>query len=146
LDSFSAPAPAGPYAAPLSVFNGLSANGTWSLYAVDDGPGDQGNLATGWSLTLTTAAATTGASSIFAIPRTVSTAPKIAITLGDARLLTIVISGEAGRLYSLQSSSNLVDWTTVGVWEKSAGNIVVSNVVAGGTNCFYRAVSIPKSP
>jgi len=54
LDSFPAPAPAGPYAnadgaaATLaSTFNGLSGssvNGTWNLYVVDDGLGDAGFL------------------------------------------------------------------------------------------------------
>ncbi|HXJ72237.1 MAG TPA: proprotein convertase P-domain-containing protein, partial [Candidatus Dormibacteraeota bacterium] len=51
LDTFSAPAPPGPYTAPLNVFIGQPANGVWSLYVVDDGPGDKGSIAS-WSLTI----------------------------------------------------------------------------------------------
>ncbi len=63
-DNFPAPAPTGPYntAAPegfatfASVFNGSDANGTWSLYVVDDiGNGGQiANIAGGWDLEITT--------------------------------------------------------------------------------------------
>ena len=58
-DSFPAPAPAGPYSIPpastfASVFNGASPNGTWSLYAVDDGAAQAGSVNAGWSLTITT--------------------------------------------------------------------------------------------
>ncbi len=42
--TFAAPAPAGPYAATLSAFDGTVANGTWRLYAFDDGGGDGGSL------------------------------------------------------------------------------------------------------
>jgi extracellular elastinolytic metalloproteinase len=53
-DTFPAPAPAGPYGATLSVFNGSNPNGTWKLYALDDAAIDDGTIAGGWSLTITT--------------------------------------------------------------------------------------------
>ncbi len=53
-DTFAAPAPAGPYVTTLAAFNGQNANGAWALYFLDDGPGDSGSLAGGWSLTITT--------------------------------------------------------------------------------------------
>ena len=55
-DVLPAPAPAGPYAAPLSVFNGTNPNGTWNLYVSDDLGGDVGSLA---SYTLIVATTTT---------------------------------------------------------------------------------------
>lgn len=54
LDVFNAPAPGGPYPTNLAVFNGTSPDGLWSLYIADDNQLDSGNIAGGWSITLTT--------------------------------------------------------------------------------------------
>lgn len=61
--SFPAPAPAGPYQASLSVFNGTNPNGTWSLYVIDDYTGAtalESSIVGGWSLDITTAHNFTG--------------------------------------------------------------------------------------
>lgn len=44
------PAPAGPYGAELSAFNGIQPEGVWALFIFDDTPGDAGRLAGGWTL------------------------------------------------------------------------------------------------
>jgi subtilisin-like proprotein convertase family protein len=53
--AFPAPAPAAPYASPLAALTGQAANGTWSLYVMDGWRHDQGSIAGGWTLTVTTA-------------------------------------------------------------------------------------------
>ncbi|PYJ08279.1 MAG: hypothetical protein DMF06_13305, partial [Verrucomicrobia bacterium] len=56
-DTWPAPAPAPSGGSALSVFNGTSANGTWSLYVVDDAAQDVGSIAGGWQLIISTTAA-----------------------------------------------------------------------------------------
>ena len=53
-DTFPAPAPAAPYGAALSDFNGTTPNGTWRLLVVDDAGGDLGSIGGGWSLSFQT--------------------------------------------------------------------------------------------
>ena len=48
------PAPAGPYGGDLSAFRGASPNGLWQLYVYDNVDSDEGAIAGGWNLQLTT--------------------------------------------------------------------------------------------
>ena len=55
VDPFvGATAPAAPYGTILSTFNGTSPNGAWQLFVVDDAALDQGAMAGGWELIITT--------------------------------------------------------------------------------------------
>jgi subtilisin-like proprotein convertase family protein len=49
-DAFPAPAPAGPFATELSIFDRTYSEGTWKLFVVDDTPDDGGSIS-GWRLT-----------------------------------------------------------------------------------------------
>ncbi|WP_345578918.1 beta strand repeat-containing protein [Tessaracoccus lubricantis] len=55
-DTFPAPAPSpGGATTFAAAFTGLAPNGTWRLYVTDNATGDDGIIAGGWSLTITTA-------------------------------------------------------------------------------------------
>ncbi len=56
--AFPPPAPTPSAATTLATFNGSPANGTWSLWVVDDASGDSGTIAGGWCLTVTAPATT----------------------------------------------------------------------------------------
>jgi len=51
-DNFPGQSP--PYPTGLAVFRGISPNGLWSLYVVDDGAGDNLRITGGWRLSVTT--------------------------------------------------------------------------------------------
>ncbi|HWY77830.1 MAG TPA: proprotein convertase P-domain-containing protein [Verrucomicrobiae bacterium] len=46
--------PPGPYNSQLAIYNGASANGSWTLYVYDSSPGDAGSIIGGWSLSVST--------------------------------------------------------------------------------------------
>jgi len=56
LDIFPPPAPSPlPSGSKLGVFNGTNPNGTWRLFVMDQGVGDTGTIAGGWSMVITAA-------------------------------------------------------------------------------------------
>nr|WP_228024126.1 cadherin domain-containing protein [Synechocystis salina] len=53
-DTFSEPAPDGPYVASFNDFIATNPNGTWSLYIVDDNGSSAGSLSGGWTIKILT--------------------------------------------------------------------------------------------
>src|SRR5437660_10518899 len=99
-DTFAAPAPAGPYNALLSAFNGAGPNGPWVLYVVDDEPGDHGAVAGGWSLAINTGAPNTPPTISAVADQTTpanTPTPPIGFTVGDVETpaANLVVSGRS---------------------------------------------------
>jgi subtilisin-like proprotein convertase family protein len=144
--SFPLPAPAGAYATTLSAFNGQSANGTWSLYVIDDGPNDQGSFAGGWSLALTTVSTAGAAPTISAIPNQTTTAntvtPAVAFTFNDTDTLagSLTLSGGSSNP-TLVPTNNIVfggsgsnRTVTVSPAANQAGTATITVSVSDGTS------------
>ena len=127
-DPFPPGAPAGPYPASLSVFNGITPNGTWSLYVADDAANDSGTIANGWSVTLYTAESSPGLLSTRFSPRASGTgdsswaAPASAsrasawiesMTVWPDGQVHLIIRGQPGQGYTVQASSTPGDWQDI---------------------------------
>lgn len=84
--AFPAPAPVVSSATALSTFDGISANGQWSLWAVDDASGDTGSITGGWCVTITSQVPTT---------TTVATAPNPS-TFGQTVTFTATVATAGG--------------------------------------------------
>ena len=120
-DNFPSPAPLGPWGTNFSVFQGLGANGAWSLYVFDDGPGDKGSVAGGWSLSITTVPGSEAGPTISdildqttlantptaALPFTVADAPTGAVAEVDALAGNLTLSGNSSNL-ALVPTNNIV--------------------------------------
>ncbi|MEP6662022.1 MAG: reprolysin-like metallopeptidase [Verrucomicrobiota bacterium] len=136
-DSFPFPAPAAPWGASFTVFNGISPNGTWSLYITDDSTGDSGSLDGGWQLNVTTSSP---------ICCTSDTPSFIQSVTRSGSSVTLVWTAIPGRTYQLQytTSLNPISWMPV------AGNIMAVNTTATKTDPgattderYYRIVLLP---
>ena len=136
-DNFPSPAPAGPYGATLATLNGTGVNGSWSLYVFDDGAGDLGSVAGGWSLTITTAPTTGGRAANNILVPTVTS-----VAFLDADHLRITGAGGADVTYTVQASSDLVNWQEIGTTtaDGSGAFEFVDAEAANFTARFYRVV------
>jgi subtilisin-like proprotein convertase family protein len=132
--SFPAPAPTPAYGGAMAALKSSTPNGSWSLYVLDDSPGDAGNIAQGWSLTLTT---------ITSVAPLVNTAPARlsgAVANGQFHL---TVTAQPGALYELQASTDLSSWVPVLVTNASLldGTIEFSDTnFPGLSRRFYRAL------
>lgn len=113
--SFEAPAPPGPYAAGLAVFNGANPNGVWHLYVDDDSNPDTGAIDGGWSLRLT-------------ITPPTLTAPQVKGAPEVGRKLT----GASGAI----TSGGAAYWQ----WQRCNAGGAACTAIAGATGSTYTPV------
>jgi hypothetical protein len=106
------------------------------LYVFDDGPGDQGSIAGGWSVTISTATAS------LAGMVSVETPPRITSMTFNQDGIHLTVKGEVGRRYALEASGDLANWDTVAVQDNTTGSIVFSEPSATNSIRFYRAMSM----
>lgn len=142
-----APAPAGPYAASLAVFQGQAPNGTWSLYLTDDQALDQGQIAQGWILTLVSAPAGAPQAVATAAPlRSGGAAPFWLEVVGrwPDGTVQLRLHGRAGERYLIQASSDQAHWHDL-PGEVMTGDILDLKVGLSATHRFYRAKLESKS-
>jgi uncharacterized delta-60 repeat protein/uncharacterized repeat protein (TIGR01451 family) len=126
----AASTPPPPYGVGLSAFNGNNPNGNWSLYVIDDTPGNFGAISNGWVLNLATAGVVPAAADV-GLAMTASTATVVATSnltytlmltnYGPSTATSIVVTDAlpAGMAYvssspsvgSVSSSAGFVTWT-----------------------------------
>jgi subtilisin-like proprotein convertase family protein len=79
-DTFPAPAPAPSGNTTLGAFNGISPNGTWSLYLTDDACADAGSISGGWNLDITAANLAATSTSVISAPNPSTTGQSVTFT------------------------------------------------------------------
>jgi uncharacterized repeat protein (TIGR01451 family) len=105
-------APTGPT---MSALNGSTANGTWSLYILDDNGGDAGSIG-GWSLTLT-----------------------VANTVNPSAALSLSMTGSQSSVFT----GNVIDYvvTVVNAGPAAANNLVIADTLPPGVALVSSSIS-----
>lgn len=142
-DSFPSPAPAAPYSNPAptgaatfaSVFNGLSPNGTWNLYVVDDALGNTpaggtSSFSGGWSLDITTSAAAA------ATTTTISSSQNPSLRTQSVNFTATVTSGGSA------VTTGTVSFTQNGTAIAGCTNVAVNG--SGQAICTAAANTLPE--
>jgi len=138
--------------------NGQAPNGPWSLFVYDDGTNDLGNIAGGWSLSLTTVSVAAQPPVISAVGnQTVSedtTTGAIAFTVGDPDTATglLVVSGSSSNLALLPTNSIVFGGSgsnrtvTLTPVANASGSATVTLTVSDGTNTASRNFVLMVTP
>jgi uncharacterized repeat protein (TIGR01451 family) len=148
--AFTNPAPIGPYATTLSVFNGPTPNGAWSLFANDDSDGDFGNIAGGWTLSVTTVSPVNQVADLSV--SSVSTAATVLVGSLLTNTFALTNNGPNGVATAaftntIPGNATLVSATVSQGSIITNGNTLLFNVGAlpAGSNAIVRIVLIPTS-
>ena len=129
-NTFSAPAPSGPYSNALSAFNGTNPNGTWSLFVEDEAEQDAGEISSGWSLTVQTEGTT------------VPTRPLITGSIvRSTGVFQVSIPTVNGANYAVEFTDSLANsnWIVLSTITGDGTLKTVSDPMAGHAQRFYRA-------
>ena len=113
---FPSPAPAGPYAASLSAFDGTNPNGTWDLYVVDDSGRDVGQISGGWDLIITTSAPAD------------TTAPRVKSTVPQSGATGVSPSANVKATFSESMNSYTINGTTFELFKKGSTTKLAATV------------------
>jgi len=117
----------------LAVFNGSNPNGIWSLYVYDDTQGNDGVITSGWSLCLTAVSPVNTTPANNGPPSWTNT-----VVLAGG-VFQATLNGSLDQSYAIQTSSNLVSWTTVST---NTGTFIFTDTVTNAPRRFYRAIQL----
>jgi subtilisin-like proprotein convertase family protein len=128
---FDAPAPGGAYATVLGVLNGQNPNGDWKLFVMDDAIQDIGAINLGWSLAIRT----TTSKALAVAPRGAN------LTMSQtANGLVLSVNGTPNVDYSVQSTSDLTNWSDAGTVTADDNGNAEYKVEGGASSQFFRVM------
>jgi subtilisin-like proprotein convertase family protein len=145
-DSFTTPAPLGPYGSTLSVFNGTIPTGTWSLYVMDDQEKNTGSISGGWRLSLQTTAPPVAAPSALSYssnPATYTKDTAIAIntpTSSGGAVVSYSVSPALPAGLTLNTSTGIISGTPTTLTAPSNYTITATN--SGGSTEAWVSITV----
>jgi subtilisin-like proprotein convertase family protein len=145
-DSFTTPAPLGPYGSTLSVFNGTIPTGTWSLYVMDDQEKNTGSISGGWRLSLQTTAPPVAAPSALSYssnPATYTKDTAIAIntpTSSGGAVVSYSVSPALPAGLTLNTSTGILSGTPTTL--TAASNYTITATNTGGSTDAWVSITV----